>query len=49
MRVMKKEFFSHLEQILYEADNERKFAQFQHFYDDFQAGVLNLTLSAKGF
>lgn len=38
MRVMKKEFFSHLEQILYEADNECKFAKFQHFYDDFKSG-----------
>lgn len=33
---MKKEFFTHLEKILYCLDNERKFAEFGHFYDDFK-------------
>lgn len=33
---MKKEFFTHLEKILYSHDNEHKFNEFKHFYDDFK-------------
>lgn len=47
MRVMKKEFFSHLERILYEADNERKFGEFRHFYDDFQCGRFEFDFQSK--
>lgn len=47
MSAMKKEFFSHLEKILYETDNERKFAEFRHFYDDFQCEAFEFDFERK--
>ena len=44
---MKKEFFSHLEKILYSADNKRKFAEFRDFYDDFQCGAFEFDFEQK--
>lgn len=47
MGAMKKEFFSHLEKILYEANNERKFAEFWHFYDDFKCGAFEFDFEQR--
>lgn len=44
---MKKEFFSCLEQILYEDDIETKFKAFDNFYDDFKKGNFIFNMQAK--